>query len=301
MSILQRVVRLVEDPPPEFAFEISEGGIAWARRGRSLETGFQPLEPGVLAISPVKDNVLDQDAFGAAVASIGGSTAARKQKQRQRPAALLLPDFSARLAVLDFDSFPSNPEEQQPLVRFRIKKSVPFDVDGAVISFQVQPRSGSKGADVIVAVVSMEIAARYEQPFRAAGFHTGLVTTSSLAMLQLVEDVSVTAVARLSGRVMTLAAVAANRLRLVRTVELDNAGLEEIGAVVFPTFAYLEDELKCRPEKVLLCGFGVMQDQIAAQLSAEAQVRVEPLHSRWGTPQAENAGLFGYLESAMVA
>ena len=300
MSILHRVARLVEDPPPEIAFEISEGGIAWARRGRNLETGFQPLDPGVLAITPVKDNVLAPEAFSAAVAAIGGGLPAGR-KPKQKAAALLLPDFAARLAVLDFDSFPTNAEEQQALVRFRIKKTVPFDVDGAVISFQVQPRSGSKGADVIVAAVALEIAARYEQPFRAAGYHTGLVTTSTLAMLQLVEGGAVTAAVRLSGRVMTLAAVAASRLRLVRTVELETAAVEEIGAVVFHTFAYLEDELRCRPEKVLLCGFGPCQDELVQTLAAETQVRVEPMRSRWGAPQGHNAGLFCYLESVMGA
>jgi type IV pilus assembly protein PilM len=258
------------------------------------------LAPGVLAISPVNDNVVDAEAFGAAVASIGGSSPASR-KQKQKAAALLIPDFAARLAVIDFDSFPSNPEEQQALVRFRIKKTAPFDVDGAVISFQAQPRSGSKGSDVIVAAVAMEIAARYEQPFRLAGFHTGLVTTSSLAMLHLVEDTAVTAAARLSGRVMTIAALAANHLRLVRTVELEAVAMDEICSVVFPTFAYMEDELKCRPEKVQLCGFGAIQDPLAETLSAEAQVRVEPMRSRLGTPEAHNAGLLGYLESATAA
>jgi hypothetical protein len=34
-------------------------------------------------------------------------------------AAVILPDYCARVAVLDFDAFPDDPEEQQALVRFR--------------------------------------------------------------------------------------------------------------------------------------------------------------------------------------
>ena len=38
--------------------------------------------------------------------------------------------------------------------------------------------------EVLVAVMATEIVTRYEEPFRQAGFAPGLVTTSSLAMLQ---------------------------------------------------------------------------------------------------------------------
>ena len=56
---------------------------------------------------------------------------------------LILPDYCARVAVLDFDTFPSDPAEQLALVRFRIKKSVPFDVDSAIVSYVEQPRPGN--------------------------------------------------------------------------------------------------------------------------------------------------------------
>ena len=57
---------------------------------------------------------------------------------------LVLPDYCARVAVLDFDAFPSNPAEQLSLVRFRMKKSVPFDVEDSAISYYAQqgPTSG---------------------------------------------------------------------------------------------------------------------------------------------------------------
>ena len=90
--------------------------------------------------------------------------------------------------MLDFDSFPKDPAEQNTLVRFRVKKSVPFDVDSAAVAYHVQPRPGSKTLDVVVVVTALEIIARYEAPFRAAGLQpgltpcgVGLITGSNLA------------------------------------------------------------------------------------------------------------------------
>ena len=43
-----------------------------------------------------------------AVRSLAGTQALRKRKD----VALILPDFCTRIAVLDFDNFPSDPKEQ---------------------------------------------------------------------------------------------------------------------------------------------------------------------------------------------
>ena len=92
----------LQDPPPAMAFEISEAGIAAARIGARAELDFCRCKPGTLAVSPLKENVLDPDEFMMAVRSLAGTQAARKR----RDVALILPDFSARISVLDFDAFP---------------------------------------------------------------------------------------------------------------------------------------------------------------------------------------------------
>src|SRR5437879_1949681 len=129
--MLDRLKSLVQDPPPAMAFEISEAGIAAARIGSRTELDFRALKPGVLSVSPVKENVLDADELTMAVRALAGTQLARKG----RDIALILPDFSTRIAVLDFDNFPSDPKEQLSLVRFRMKRSVPFDVEAAAVSY----------------------------------------------------------------------------------------------------------------------------------------------------------------------
>jgi len=104
--MMDRLKLLLQEAPPAMAFEISEAGIAAARIGARAELDFLPLKPGTLCVSPLKENVLDPDEFVMAVRSLSGSQAARKR----RDVALILPDFSARISVLDFDSFPKDPK-----------------------------------------------------------------------------------------------------------------------------------------------------------------------------------------------
>lgn len=283
--------RLTSDPPPRFVFELSEAGIAVARGGSPPQVAFQPLPPHTISVSPVHDNVLGMEEFSRAVSAL----APNGEKKRQN-AVLILPDFSVRVSVLDFDSFPPDAEHQRPLVRFRIKKSLPFDVESATLAYYAQPNG--KQWDVVVAVAPVEILARYEAPFRAAGFHPGIVTTSALAALEMVKGTGISVLAKLSGRTLTLAVVQENALKLHRTLELASFEPEEVISHLFPTFAYAEDQLQARPQRVLLCGFGERTNEMRTEIERELQVTVEPLRSKYGNPDQHNAGLMGYLESA---
>jgi hypothetical protein len=84
---------------------------------------------------------------------------------------------------------------------------------------------------------------------------------------------------------------------LVRCVELETATQDEIEAVIHPTLAYIEDELRSSPKRILLCGLGSMGEQMAQHWHSDWHVVVETLRSRYGLPGPANAGLLGYLES----
>lgn len=292
--MLEALRKLIDDPPPPYAFEVSPSGIAWARRppekGAKLETGFYAFGPGVLAVSPSKDNILQPESFGAAVASLAGANGAR----RRRDAALILPDYAVRVAVLEFDQFPSDRAEQTALVRFRMKKTVPFDMDTASVSFHARQIGGKW--HVAAAAAALEIIARYEAAFRAAGFTPGFVTTSALAMLDLAAHEKAVLAVKLSGRILTVTLSEGARLEMLRCVELSEGAFDEIMAVLFPTFAYAEDKMT-RPEKLLLCGLGPLAQPVAEACAAELQLAAEPLRSALGTPDANNAGLYGYLQA----
>jgi len=292
MGLLDSLRPLLQDPPPSMVFELSEAGVAVARLEGKTELDFRPLKPGVLALSPLKDNVVIPDELTAAVREM----APRNGKTKRRDIALILPDYSVRVAVLDFDTLPSDHKERLSLIRFRVRKSLPFDVESAAISYFAQPGQGKK-LDVVVVVAPLEVISGYEASFRAAGLNAGLVTTSALAALNLVEAGGITVVAKVTGGVLTVMVLEQGRLKLVRCLEVHANDIAEIGADLYPTFVYIEDNFGAKAERLLLCGFGDRMETARSQFHLELGVEVEPVRSSLMTPGENEAGLLGYLTS----
>ena len=290
------LANLLQDPPPTHAFELSEEGLAFAPVSQPALAEFSPFEPGVLVVSPLHENIQQPQVLLEHIQALAPGNG------RKRRAAVILPDYCARVAVLDFDTFPSDLEEQQALVRFRLKKSVPFEVETAMVSYIEQPRpaNGAAGANVeiLAAVIASDIVAQYEAPFRAAGFHPGLVTTSALAALNLLASDGITLLVKLSGRVLSVLVLQDNSVRLTRCVEMEGGRVEDLESVLHPTIAYIEDQLKGTPKLIWLAGFGPETEQLAAALG-KRMGRGGAAHpvAFWIAIESGNAGLLGYLES----
>ncbi len=301
MSIFDNIRRLVSNPPPGYVFEVSPGGIAYGSPGAPEVPGFRALNDGVLAISPLTDNIKDREVFEQGIRE----TFPRELSDKSpRPAVLILPDYATRLQILDFDTFPAKAEEQEALVRFRVKKTVPFDIETAAVSFHAQPPAkDSKKVEVVAVLVAYEILGRYEEPMRQAGYHPGLVTTSALATLNLIHSTELSLLVKLAGKTLTILALDGSRIKMARCLELENLAEEEVLSVIYPTIAYMEDAFGTkssngRPARIWLCGFGAESGDLAQRWSAELSIPFEILQSRYGTPGPHNSGVLGYMESA---
>jgi type IV pilus assembly protein PilM len=286
MSALAKMFGFLRNPPPEFVFEIASDGIAMSRTRPSGPVQHVPLAPGVIVPSPVKENVLDPAAFEAAVRKL----VPPDRKRGRRNTALILPDNSVRVAVLDFDTLPDKEAERRALIGFRLKKSVPFEIEEAALSYY--PQAGGK--KVVVALAPAAGIAHYEAVFRAVGLHPGLVTVSSLAMLDLLPATGSLMVARLGPGVLTVVAISDGVVIIARSLELPEMAsnpVEQIAEDIHPTLAYLEDQSGVRPEKLFLAGFGSDSGTAAARLSIELNLPVDPLNEPY-------PGLAGYLAAA---
>jgi len=278
------VLGFLRDPPPEFVFEVAANGIAVSRTRPPAALQHAPLAPGVIAPSPVKENILDPAAFAAAVRKLTPPSTSR----RKRGATLILPDNCVRIAVLDFDSLPEKEEERRPLINFRLRKSVPFDIDEAALSYF--PQAGKK---VLVALAPSEIVAHYETAFRAAGLHPGLVTVSALAMVDLLPVTGSLVLAHYSPGALTVIALSNGVVTIARTLEMGDSELDpldEIIAHIYPTLAYIEDQNRIRPEKLFIAGFGEQSESSSIRLSVELDIPAEAIHDSF-------PGVAGYLAS----
>lgn len=286
MSLLSSIQSLLKDPPPEFAFEISANGIAMSRTRGAATVQFAPLAEGVVVPSPIKENIVDVAAFTAAVRKLvpaGG----------RRTAALILPDNAMRLTVLEFETLPEKEEERIALVRFRLKKTVPFDVETASVSYHVQ--AGNK---VVVAVAPAEIIAQYEAPFRAAGLQPGVVTPAALSLLELLPATGSYLVAHQNSGALAVLVVSNGILTLSRSLELNSETasdpLDEIVSDLYATSVYVEDQAGARPDRLYLAGFGAESKLFLARLSAELNLQVDLVAE-------EHPGLAGFLQSVTPA
>ena len=98
---------------------------------------------------------------------------------------LTLPDMLARISVVELPGAPRSSTEAKELLRFRVKKSLPFDADEARLSYQAVPGSPS----FLTGIMHEEVPAQYERLFADLGFHVGVIETSSLSLLKLWEPV----------------------------------------------------------------------------------------------------------------
>ena len=95
-----------------------------------------------------------------------------------------------RVLFLEFDELPSKAVEALPVVRFRLKKLLPFDADEAMVSYQVM--SSEKNVVKVLAVaMPKEVLEEYEAVVLAAGYVPGACLPSTLAALAGLEEAAV--------------------------------------------------------------------------------------------------------------
>jgi type IV pilus assembly protein PilM len=137
-----------------------------------------------------------------------------------RDVTLVVPDAAVRVLLLDFDQLPGKAAEALPVIRFRLKKLLPFDVDDAMVSYQMM--SSGKGEVRVVAVAMPKaVLDEYEGLVTAAGYLAGAVLPSTLAALAALDETDAPVLvvnAGIGG--VTTAIVQAGTLLLHRSVDM---------------------------------------------------------------------------------
>lgn len=208
---------------PRLACEIFPGGVV---AGRSPEPGLPlagvakaDLPAGAVLPSLRPGNIVDRVAVVAAVRRTLEQVGARANA-RNADLTLILPDGAVRVLLLDFDSLPTKLSEALPIVRFRLKKLIPFEADEAMVSFQVMSSSRSM-IRVLAVATPRDVLAEYESAVREAGYEPGAVLPSTLAALAAMnegEGASLLVNAHKQG--VTTAIIRAGILLLHRSIEL---------------------------------------------------------------------------------
>ncbi len=170
MANVENLFKPAPGSRPKAACEIRPEGVIAARPGKKhgeIVTAFAPLPEGAVAPGLKVPNLVDAHAVGAALESAMESLGSHSKEM-----TLVVPDGAARVLLLDFDELPAKRQEALSVVRFRLRKMVPFDVETAAVSYQVMAEKDGQ-LNVLVTVMPAEVLAEYESRGSRCRIRTG--------------------------------------------------------------------------------------------------------------------------------
>lgn len=286
---------------PRIACEISADRIIAVRAadgGTELQAAATAALPeGLLAPGLQQANVPDRaklvPVLRDALAAVAG---------RARDICLIIPDATTRVMLLDFESFPEKQQDADAVVRFRLKKSLPFDVEHSSVSFERQ--GTALPVRVVAAVSPRSVLEEYESLVREAGYNPGSVLPSTLAALGLADASRPTMVIKVEHGTTTFAIVDQDQILLYRA--LDNGGSAVNGESLFDdvntSLVYFEDRYGVGVDRMLVAG--VQSAQSLQGAFAGSGIHVEELVSTaaagavtGNVPRSALAGVVGALVS----
>ena len=232
------------------------------------------LAPGCVVPDLAENNLRQRNsvvkALRGALETVGG---------RARDVVAVVPDAAVRVVLLDFETLPSGQEEAEGVVRFRLRKSLPFDVDKAKVSYHAEAAGG--GVRVIAAVALKNVIEDYEAAFREAGFSPGVVLPSMLAALGAAPADKPTLVVKVDAHTTSIAILDHGQLLLFRTLE-NMRGVtisgDQLAEDVYPSVVFFQDTYNTNIEQIFVAGISDIagaRPALKTQTGAEVQELVK--------------------------
>lgn len=137
------------------------------------------LPAGALVPSLTGHNVLQTAAVVGAVREVVGQVGGRVRR-----VALVIPDTAAKVSLLPFEEVPANPRDLEQLLRLQMRKSVPFPMEDAQITW-AQGGPQQTGTLLVVTAMRRDAVREYEDVCAGAGLHAGTVDLATFNVLNL--------------------------------------------------------------------------------------------------------------------
>jgi type IV pilus assembly protein PilM len=245
-------------PPPSVGLEIA------ARRVTAVAIGSHAGKPvvsahatealpeGAVLPSLNAANIVDRAAVGAAVGRVLEAVGGRGAR-----VALVVPDGSTKVSLVKFEKLPAKKEDLEQLVRWQVKKTVPFPIDQAQLAWTRGATDAAGATEMVVALARRDIIEEYEGVAERAGAQTGLVdlATFNLINLAMLADASLRSLVpseqgatpvdwllvHVAADSSTIAIVRGDQLMFFRNRPADAEG--RLSELVHQTAMYYEDRL----------------------------------------------------------
>ena len=140
-----------------------------------------PLPEGCLSYRMLEPNILDRPALAQTIENVLLRSGAAGSKRL----ALTLPDYLSRISVVELSEAPRSTAETVDLLKFSLRKSLPFDVDDARLAFERLPKTASGQPAYLTGAMQESVVSQYEDFLTEMGFHVGLVLPASVSLLHV--------------------------------------------------------------------------------------------------------------------
>jgi type IV pilus assembly protein PilM len=165
--------------------ELASDGLrfALAAGGKSLRLDagvMAPLPAGTLQFSRREPNVANPQAFVAAVRE-----AHLRLLTKQKSVSVSLPDATGRVILLDLEARFKNREEGMDIIRWKLKKSLPFDISQVHLDYQTLFEKDNGAVSLLVSLISRAVVTQYEELLIAAGLEPRFVDFTSFNLYRL--------------------------------------------------------------------------------------------------------------------
>jgi Tfp pilus assembly PilM family ATPase len=182
MSLL---TSLRDAPAPGVAVEIAAGRVSGAsldwRGGQPVVAAHavEPLPEGALVPALNAANTHDRASVSTAINRV------IEKLGRPRRIGLIVPDVVAKVSLLKFEKIPSRAQDLDQLVRWQVRKSAPFPIEEAQVSY-VNGQHATDGQEMIVSLARRSVIEEYEQLCAEAGAYAGLVDLATFNVINAV-------------------------------------------------------------------------------------------------------------------
>ena len=137
------------------------------------------LPDGALVPSLTARNANDRAAVVAALGRVLDQTG------RPRRVGLVVPDLVAKVSLVRFEQVPSRAADLDQLVRWQVRKTAPFAIEDAQVSY-VPGLRAPDGQEFIVSLARRDIVQEYESLCAEADAHAGIVDLATFNVINAV-------------------------------------------------------------------------------------------------------------------
>ncbi|HXI31220.1 MAG TPA: pilus assembly protein PilM [Vicinamibacterales bacterium] len=275
---------LRDSPAPAAAVEIaadrvSAASLEW-RAGQPVVAthATEPLPAGALVPALTAANIHDRPRV------LEPLTRVLERVGRPRRVGLVVPDVVAKVSLVKFETVPTKAQELDQLIRWQVRKTAPFAIEEAQVSY-VPALRADDGQEYVVSLARRSVVQEYEALCAEAGTHAGIVDLCTFNVVNAVLAGSNGPGAAGADWLLVNIAVDYTSIALLRGKNLiffRNRAADTEGTLadlVHQTAMYYEDRLKGAGfARVILAGAGAVPSDLAidvdgARRSLEERLR----------------------------